>query len=240
MASTPRIDHLGPVLEAYMAGGTAGSIADKLDLTKQKVEYILSSFRHDYMSCLAVRELVPRYESASDVIHGLNAEFYKLLSNPGSALSNEEMLYCAFYVSTGNSLQAVIDSGLDIGLKDGSVHTKDIYVKNCLLRSESLKRKRNIQEEIRRMQMESVEIADLTKDKILAMHISMIEQLREGGDPKDKSNIVKLLDQVNKMQGNYTTKIVTGEITADDVLDAQIAIMEKGRAGRPDAINTNN
>ena len=223
-----REENLGAILEKYMRGLSHQQIANQLEITKQKVDYTLSTFRNDYLACLSVRELVPRYQHHSDTIHSFNEQFYTLMSEPGSALSNEEMLYCAFYVAYGNSVKAIKDSGLDVGLCADS-QTQSIYDKNCLLRSESLKRKRNIQQEIRRLQLEKLEIEDLTKDKILAMHIEMIEQLKEEGNANNRSNIVKLLDQVNKMQGNYTTKIVTGDLNADDILDTQLAIMEAGR-----------
>jgi hypothetical protein len=55
------------------------------------------------------------------------------------------------------------------------------------------------------------------------MHLEMIEQLREEADPKNKGYIIKLLDQVNKMQGNYQTKEMSTDISADDVLDGMLA-----------------
>ena len=156
------------------------------------------------------------------------------MSMPDQALSNEEMLYTALYVSTGNSLSAVKESGLDIGLDVNTSCTQEIYDRNCLLRSEMLKRKKNIQEEIRRLQQEREEYRDATKDAMLDFHMSYIEQLKEEGDPKNKSLIVKLLDQVNKMQGFYTQVIKTQEITADDVLDGMKAIFD---AERPEELD---
>lgn len=222
----PRTQYLGEILELYMQGLTARKIGESLGISKQKVESILNSFRSDYLSTLSIRNIIPRYRHLSESVDEINKPFFDLMSKPDEPLSNEEMLYVALYVSTGNSLEAVKQSGLDIGLDVTANGTKSIYDNNCLLRSEMLKRKRNIQEEIRRVQLERQEYRDATKDRILEMHLEMIDQLREEGDPKNKTHIVKLLDQVNKMQGNYTTIIKTGDLDADDLLDGMLAAFE--------------
>lgn len=222
--STPRSKHIGQILELYMRGYSDQQIATSLDLpSKQKVVSSLDSFRKDYLSTLALRGLVPRYQHHRDILDDINKPFYELLTPPGEALGNHEMLYCAHYVATGNSLTSTELAGFT---DDLTSVTKAIRDTNTLLRSEVLKRKKNIQEEIRRLQLERSDMIDATKDHILAMHLEYIDQLREDGDPKNKSLIVKLLDQVNKMQGNYTTIIRTEEITADDVLDGMKAIFD--------------
>lgn len=221
---TNRAEILGQILELYMRGKTPQRIADILLLTKAQVNSTLASFRKDYLSTLSIRGIIPRYQHLKEPIDEINKPFFALMSNPDEPLSNEEMLYCAFYVATGNSLEALVKSGMDVGLDKG---TTSIYDSNCLLRSEMLKRKKNIQEEIRRLQVERQEHREITKDRILEMHLDMIEQLKDEGNPKNRTHIVKLLDQVNKMQGNYTTVIKTGELDADDLLDGMLAIFEE-------------
>lgn len=220
---TPREEHLGSILELTMRNHSAQQIADSVGISKQRVQRIQLGFKSDYLAFLSSKSLIPKYYNEHLPVEEINEEFYGKLSRPDSPLTTEEMLYCAFYVSTGNSVEALQRSGLDCGLKHSSVFTEEIYSSNCLLRSEMLKRKANIQMEIRRVQQERQEYRDITKDRILEMHLEMIEQLKEEADPKNKGYIIKLLDQVNKMQGNYQTKEMSTDISADDVLDGMLA-----------------
>ena len=216
----PKEEYLGPVLELTVRNHSQQQIADSLGITKKKVQVIQQRFRKDYLAFLASKALIPKYYNENLPEKDINKEFFDKLSRPDSALTTEEVLYCAFYVSTGNSIDALIRRGLDCGIEKGH---EDVYTSNCLLRSEMLKRKANIQEEIRRVQQEKHEYREINKDRILEMHLEMIEQLREEGNPKNKSYIIKLLDQVNKMEGNYALKIERTDISADDVLDGMLA-----------------
>lgn len=218
----PREELLGPALELEMRNHTRSQIAESLGVSKQKIDRILLSFKGDYLSYLSSKALIPKYYNENLPVEDINKDFYGLISKQDQPLTTEEMLYCAFYVSTGNSVEALKRSGLDTGLKVNESITKEIMDSNCLLRSEMLKRKANVQMEIRRVQQERQEYRDINRDRILEMHLEMIEQLREEGDPKNKSYIIKLLDQVNKMQGNYVQRVETSDISADDVLDGML------------------
>ena len=220
LIDTDRAEHLGQILEMFMRGHQPKYIGTALKIDHRKVQRTLTSFKKDYLSCLSLNGIIPRYSDLNDAIDEINEPFYKLMSRSDQALSNEEMVYCSLVVSTGNSVKAVVDSGLDVGLVEA---TKEIYKKNCILRSEMLKRKRNIQEEIRRLQKEREEYRETTKERLIDMQMTYLEQLQEDADPKNKSLIVKLFDQVNKLTGSYTTVIKTSEVSADDVLDGMLA-----------------
>ena len=211
---------LGPVLELTVRKHSQKQIAKALGITQQKVSRIQNTFQKDYLSHLSSKALIPESYNTNLPDKEINRPFYEMLSKVEEALTNEEMLYCAIYVSTGNSLEAVVQSGMDKGLERGH---EDVYRTNLLLRSEMLKRKSNIQEEIRRLQMEKQEYREATKDRILEMHMEMIEQLKDEGNPRSRPSIIKLLDQVNKMMGNYTSVERSSEISADDVLDSMLA-----------------
>jgi hypothetical protein len=227
LVETPRSEHLGQILELFIRGRTNKMIAGILDIPQQKVDTTLRSFKKDYMGAMACKGLIPtNTKTLKDVINSVNKPFFDQLSRSDMPLTDSEMLYCAYFISTGNSIDALQKAELDAGLDKGS---KEVYDKNCLLRSEALRRKRNIQEEIRRLQHERLEINEINKDHLVALHMEMIEQLKNEGDPKNKGYIVKLLDQVNKLTGSYTAVIKTGDITADDVLDGMMAIMQEGK-----------
>lgn len=223
LVKTPRSEHLGQILELFIRGRTAKQTAYTIGIQQSTVSQTLQSFRKDYFNALSLAELMPvGTASTKDIVDTINQPFYDLLSKPEHPLTDSEALYCAYFISTGNSVGALVNAELDAGLHSS---TKEIYHKNCLLRSEALKRKRNIQEEIRRLQHEKLDIENITKDHLVALHLEMINQLKDEGDPKNKTHIVKLLDQVNKLTGSYTAVIRTGEISADDVLDGMMSIM---------------
>jgi hypothetical protein len=229
LVHTPRSKDLGQILELQIRGRTNKEIAYTLNLTQQRVDNTLRSFRKDYFTALSVKGLIPvGTQNVSEILKGINKPFYDLLSRSDQPLTDSEMLYCAYFISTGNSIDALVKAELDAGLIKGTEGgTGEIYSKNCLLRSEALKRKRNIQEEIRRLQHERLNINEINKDHLVALHMEMIDQLKDEGAPKNRSLIVKLLDQVNKLTGSYTAVIKTGEISADDVLDGMMAIMQE-------------
>ena len=226
---TTRAEHIGQVLELYLRGKTPRNIAGILGIPDTRVRQSLSTFKTDYLSTLSINGIIPRYENLGEALNKINEPFYLLMSRSDEPLSNEEMVYCALYVATGNSLKAIKESGLDAGLQDQK-GTEDVYQKNCVLRSEVVKRKSNIKVEIRRLQLEREEHQDITQDKLVTMHMAYLEQLQEEGDPKNKSLIVKLFDQIAKMTGAYNHVIKTQEISADDVMDGMMAEMEKAEA----------
>lgn len=222
---TPRSEHLGDILELFLRGRTNRQVAYTLDIPQQKVDSTLRSFQKDYLASLSVKGLVPVGEASIERIsQEINKPFFELLSKSDQPLTDHEALYCAYFTGTGNSIDALIQAELDVGLPKA---TTTVYDRNCLLRSEALKRKRNIQEEIRRQQHEKLEIAGINKDHLVALHLEMIDQLKNEGNPSNRTHIVKLLDQVAKLTGSYTHVVKTGEISADDVLDGMMAIMEE-------------
>lgn len=227
LVTTNRSKDLGDILELMIRGRTNKQVAYTLGISEQKVNNSLRSFKVDYFTALSVKGLIPTGTgNVSEILNGINKPFYELLSRSDQPLTDSEALYCAYFISTGNSIEALVKAELDAGLDKG---TSEVYNKNCLLRSEALKRKRNIQEEIRRLQHERLEIADINKDHLVALHMEMIDQLKNEGDPKNRTYIVKLLDQVCKLTGSYTAVVKTGEISADDVLDGMMAIMEEDK-----------
>lgn len=227
LVTTPRSEHLGQILELLIRGRTNKQISYTLNIPQQKVDSTLRSFQKDYFTALSVKGLIPTgTRDLSELIDSINKPFYESLSRSDQPLSDSEMLYCAYYISTGNSIDALIKAELDSGLDKG---TRAVYEKNCLLRSEALKRKRNVQEEIRRLQHERLNINEINKDHLVALHMEMIDQMKDEGNPANRSLIVKLLDQVSKLTGSYTAVIRTGEITADDVLDGMMAIMKEDK-----------
>lgn len=222
--NTKRSEHLGQILEMFLRGIHPKDIAENLGITHQKVTYTLDSFRKDYLPTIASRGLLPAGDPNKTIEQRINDPFQQMLSPLKGPLTNEEMLYCSLYVSTGNSLKAVVDAGFDVGLDKG---TLEVYNQNCLMRSEALKRKPNVQDEIRTQQKERMTQLQLDKDRVLYLHMSMIEQLQDEGDPKNRSYLVKLLDQVAKITGSYTHVVQTSELSADDVIDAMMHTMNE-------------
>ena len=209
-------------------------MSEKYDVSRDAIESFINRIYKKFQNVRETKMLLqsqknPKYFMQLKKEHfdpeRVNEEFLSMLSEPDSlVLTDNELMYCELFVSDGDEIKAIEGAQLDIGLSKG---TDKGYNESIKLRSFYLRRKFNIAEYIKHLQKEKIKVLSTGKEHLQAELLSLIEKLRNNGDPKLVPSILKALELVGRSIGAFEDKQVIEHIGGDDALDK---ILNKAKA----------
>lgn len=215
------------ILEEYLnCKLSIQDIADKYEVSYKSVESFISTLYKKFQNVRETKVLLNtqsnlKYFQQIQKNHldpnRINEEFLQSLSEPDSlVLTDQELMYCELFSSDGDEVKAIESSGLHIGLtknKDKS------YYDSIKLRSFYLRRKLNVAEYLKSLQKQRVQVLSSGKEHLQSELLSLIEKLRNNGDPKLVPSILKALELVGRSIGAFEDRQVVEHVKGDDALD---------------------
>jgi len=183
------------------------------------------------------------------IVH-INEKFLAKLSKEDEALSEAEQTYAWVFVHTGDNNDALEKAGLDVGLipnmeeyptaqglrkKRNPEH--EINLQNGLrLRGYYLRSKKNVKEYIQALRERKLEDINIDKGYIQSQLVTLIEQLKEEGDVKQRNNLLKAIEMLGKtVPGTFSETINVAEVRPDEALD-RLLELTKADISKPKAI----
>ena len=219
------------ILEEYLnCKLSLQDIADKYRMSRDTVESFINSLYKKFQNVRETKMLLqsqknPKYFQCLQKNHfnpeRINEEFVQLLSEPNDlVLTDQELLFCELFVSDGDELKAIEESGLSIGLSEGK---QKGYREALKIRAFYLKRKFNIAEYIKHLQKQRIEVLSTGKEHLQSELLAVIEKLRSNGDPKLVPSLLKALELIGRSIGAFEDKQVIEHVGGDDALDRMIS-----------------
>lgn len=132
----------------------------------------------------------PEFKDTKLALHELqntdliNKKFIMLLSEPDSALlSDAETTYAWVYVHTGDIIEALKTSGLDVGLfKEKGRDTRFSFDRSLIIRGHYLNSKVNVAEYIKTLREQRLIDANVGKARIQSELVEQLEYMKASGD----------------------------------------------------------
>lgn len=229
-------DDMFSIVRDYMETDLSNSeIAKRYKTSQKNVEMIVT--RH-WKSLTNVREtknlLATTYDpnnhkggnylalKAIGNVPSINQDFLMLLSEPeDNLLTDPELHYCYEYVLTGDNSQAIINSGLNVGImgspKDKKRHE---YLLACRLRGHFLRQKKNVAQYIMKLKEEQFSPEIIDKHFVQRELLEQLAQLKESNDsPTVRAQILKTIQDLGRTIGAFSDVLKVQELDPGAALD---------------------
>lgn len=215
---------------------TNEEIADKYQIKKRRVEDFVAKVYKRFQVARETNLLLSNRSNASlfQVMRDryvnsdhINRNFCNLLSPEDSlALSDPEILYCEILMEYGDEVRAIEESGLDTGLGNKKKEAGPTYREACILRSFYLKKKPNVANYLNQEKKKKLKKIEGGKEYLQEHLITLIEELRNSGDRKNLTSLLKATEQLGRTIGAFDDKMTVNTFDGDAVLDT---ILEKAK-----------
>lgn len=151
----------------------------------------------------------------------INDDFLRMLSEDNVALLSEpESIYAWTYCHTGNALEAMKVSGLDVGFhKDKARETRLSYDRAVLLRSAYLNDKPNVAAYIKEIREQRLQDLNINKGTIQSELLDQLAFMKNQGDPRQRRDILRTIELLGKTIGAFTENIQISEVSPSNALD---------------------
>lgn len=161
----------------------------------------------------------------------INKEFLKLLSGDTEALlSDQEAVYCWVYVHTGDTIEAMKTSGLDVGLYSEKKRERRFsYDRAVALRSHYLNCKPNVTAYIKELRETRLIDADVGRARIQSELIEQLEQMKTSGDRSNRTAILRTIELLGKTVGAFVDRVEIQEINPANALDKLIEMAQEAQ-----------
>lgn len=215
------------VIEEYIESKLSNTdIAEKYEISPRAVNRIIDEAYRKFQNVRETKHLIAtqRLPDKFRINHvpliqpeQINESFLQLLSEEDSlVLTDNELLFSEYFVHLGDEKQAVKKSKLDKGLNKG---VKKGYEEGLELRSFYLRRKPNVAKYISELQKESLKSISTGRDKIQVELLSVLEKLRNNGDPKVIPQLLKTIELLGRSVAAFEDKQTIEHVGGDDALD---------------------
>lgn len=215
------------IIEMYLDNKSEEEIAKEVGCSKISIKTFITKIATGLNQAYQTRQLILSQEMDAKgnkyswaptkaLDSKVNQLFLKMLSEPDSpVLTDSEMTFCYLLIHEGSVKDAMVDSGLDVGLKQ-SIGPKE-YKRLLELRATYLKSKPNIIEYLKSLQLKYVESLGISKETVQAEIMRTLTYLRNQDDPKHATTIAKLIESLGKTEGVFVdTKQVTHAFSMDE------------------------
>jgi len=238
--ATNNLDKMA-IVEDYAKGElSVGKLAKKYNTSPDNISLITKRFWKSLTNMRESRALiVPTTDSASSLRElratpHFNEDFLSLLSE-SALLSDEEATYCWIYAHTGDIVEALQGSTLDIGLyrEKGKSHRFN-YDKAMILRGHYLNSKPSISSYIKELREVRLQDADIGKAKIQSELLLQLENMKASGNPKYRKDILRTIELLGKTIGAFTENIAIHNIDPANALDELIELAQVATTSKPD------
>lgn len=217
------------ILDEYLKGATTPDLSLKYHYSEDKIIRMIDEHYRDIVNAKEAHALcILDKDGNSPVIEKLKAaetiteDFLSLLSPHDSpTLTEEEALFAWVYVHKGDSIEAVEEAQLAVGLFADRPVT---YRRGILTRSLYLQNKNNIAQYIKELREKKYYTEDVTKQYIQEQLLEQIAQMKLKGDRKDAVNLRQTIELLGKTIGAFTEKIEVHEIDPSRSLDLLISM----------------
>jgi len=230
------------IVRAYILGEqTVSAIAKEYGTSDHNVTLIvqrhweaLTNMRETRMLTVATGPKV-HSKDVERALHKLqntelvNEEFMRMLSDDHVALlSDAESTYCWIYVHTGNALEAMKESNLDVGLnKDKKRETRLSFDRAVILRSMYLNEKPNVAAYIKELREKRFVDTDVSKVRLQSELLDQLEYMKSSGDPRQRRDILRTIELLGKTIGAFTDRIEISEVNPSNALDHLIEMAQE-------------
>lgn len=230
------------ILDLYIYGNmTTREIAEEVKTTPKAVEHVISRLYKDFQNIRETKLLVLS-SSRPDLFEtmkstyidpdNINESFLALLSEEDSpVLTDHEVIFCHVFVDTGDDVKAIKEAKMAVGLK--GARGGNVPLAAMRARAYYLKKKPNITNYISSIRKDNLKVLKESKEYLQANLIDLIEQLKNSNDPKNASNILKAMDTLAKITGDFDNKSTLEIVSGDDGLDR---ILKKAKEAKSSSI----
>jgi predicted DNA-binding protein (UPF0251 family)/hydrogenase maturation factor len=225
------LDHM-EIVRLYTLGELpVNQIAKKMGTSDHNVTLIVQRHWQALTNMREARALITEHTfDSKHALHELqnteliNEDFLRMLSEDNVALLSEaESIYSWVYVHTGNALEAMQTSNLDVGIhKDKARETRLSYDRAVILRSMYLNEKPNVAAYIKEIRETRLIDMDISKAKIQSELIEQLEYMKNSGDPRKRREILRTIELLGKTIGAFTENIQITEVSPSNALDQLI------------------
>ena len=159
-----------------------------------------------------------------------NQEFLDRLSEPDAALlTDEEAMYAWILVHSGDTDDALITSGLDVGLyKDSTKDHRFSYDKAIKIRKIYMDNKPNVVAYIKELREKRLIDADVGKARVQSELLEQLHQMKHSGDThRFRTQMLKTIELLGKTVGAFTERVEITEVDPANSLDALIEMAQE-------------
>lgn len=151
----------------------------------------------------------------------INQLFLDKLSEPNDPiLTDNELLFCEYFLEYGDDVKALEESKLSIGLKGDKTHTLAQYKEACHLRSFYLKKKPNVSSYIMNLKKDKLKEVQDGKLYIQQKLVTLLDRIENMNDSKLLPQYLKAMEQLARSYGAFDDKMTVTNVDGDDVLDS--------------------
>lgn len=228
------------VIVADYAEGTlsVNDIARKHNTTRENIQLIVNRHWKALTNMKESRALVSAttgLPSEKKALHALqntdliNKEFQDLLSSDTANLLTEaEAQYAWIYTHTGDILEALKISQLDVGLyKEVKRTNRFSYDRACIIRSMYLNSKPNVAKYIQELREAKYTDTNLGKARIQSELIDQLQMMKAQGDSRNRKDILRCIELLGKTVGAFTERIEVTEVSPSNALDQLIEMAQE-------------
>ena len=215
-------------------------LAEKYNTSPENIGLIASRCWKNFTNMRETRALMSFGSASSQhslkVLHNtslINQQFLDLLSVSGTeiTLTDAESIYAWIYVHTGENQMALEQAGLNAGLlysKSEPNKAKPNYEKACSLRGLYLRSLPNVASYIKELRERRFIDQDISKTRVQSELLDQLSQLKESGDPRNKTHILKTIELLGKTIGAFIERVEVTEIDPNKALDHLIDMAKTG------------
>ena len=208
-----------------------GQLTDKYNLrSKQRVEEYIGKTIQELNIVKETNALNPSTLSPYTTYRPsnlINEPFLELLSPDEGELTEEEFSFAYRMVFIGTNKEAIVESGLDAGLRKYHSNESMAYANALKVRGLFLRNKKNIREKIEQLRKVKLgELAkDIDKDWVVNELVDQLERLKESGEhPK---LILDTIDKIGKTCSAFTERVEVTDLSAAKKIDQLIEQAKK-------------
>jgi len=229
------------IVKEYTEGTlTVTQLAEKYNTSTDNIGLIATRCWKNLTNMKETRALVSINSVSSQhslkVLHNtnlINQQFLDLLSTSGTetTLTDAESIYAWVYTHTGENQLALEESGLHVGLlhaKNDPNKSQPNYEKACSLRGMYLRSLPNVASYIKELRERRFVDQDISKARVQSELIDQLSQLKESGDPRNKTHILKTIELLGKTIGAFIERVEVTEIDPNKALDHLIDMAKTG------------
>lgn len=219
---------------------TVTQLAEKYNTSPDNIGLIATRCWKNLTNMKETRALVSFGSASSQhslkVLHNtnlINQQFLDLLSPSGTeaTLTDAESIYAWIYVHTGENQLALEQSGLHVGLlysKNDPNKSNPNFEKACSLRGMYLRSLPNVASYIKELRERRFVDQDISKARVQSELIDQLAQLKESGDPRNKTHILKTIELLGKTIGAFVERVEVTEVDPSKALDHLIDMAKTG------------
>lgn len=210
------------IMRMYRLGTTVIDIADKFSVEEAYIKVFINEEINALNTIKETNSLVSEARGLSlSAINPTKLLNEKFLQN----VDDKKEAYAFYYAMTGSNEHALKEAGLDKWLPAKVAANTKRYV--FQVRGKYLRSLPGISEYIIQVREDRLKELKLDKKTIQNELLDQLEQLKEEGDPRQRSNLLKAIDMLGKTVGAFEERIKVEDVSAKSGLEL---LMEKARA----------